>query len=61
MAIFSLTFLGIAPLGHPAVGSLTHAVSIRPALVVFGVLAVGAGLLYGQRLRRVGAISDGNV
>jgi hypothetical protein len=55
MAIFSMAFLGIAPLGHLAMGSLTHFVGIRPALVLFGTLAVAAGLLHRQRLRRVEA------
>jgi len=36
MVIFSMAFLGIVPLGHLAMGSLTHPVGIRPALVVFG-------------------------
>jgi MFS family permease len=52
MAIFSMAFLGIAPLGHLAMGSLTHAVGIRPALVVFGVLAVAAGVVHRRRLRQ---------
>ncbi len=54
MAIFSMAFLGIAPLGHLAMGSLTHAVGIRPAFLLFGALAVGAGLVHRQRVRRVG-------
>ena len=54
MSIFSMAFLGIAPLGNLAMGSLTHAVGIRPAFVVFGVLAVGAGLVHRRRMRRVG-------
>jgi hypothetical protein len=35
-------------------GSLTHFVGIRPALLVFGTLAIGVGLLHRRRLRRVG-------
>ena len=49
MAIFSVAFLGIAPLGSMAVGSLTHAIGIRPALFVFGVLALVAAVLPGRR------------
>ncbi|MFN3544962.1 MAG: MFS transporter [Thiobacillus sp.] len=54
MAIFSMAFLGIAPLGSLALGSLTHAVGIRPALVLFGTLAIAAGLAHRQRLRAAG-------
>lgn len=43
MAIFSMAFLGVAPLGHLAMGSLTHFVGIRPAFGLFGALAVGVG------------------
>ena len=55
MAIFSTAFLGIAPLGHLVMGSLTHFVGIRPALVLFGSLAVAVGLLLRRRLRQAGA------
>ncbi len=54
MAIFSVAFLGVAPLGHLAMGSLTHFVGIRPAFVLFGTLAVGAGLWHRRRLRQMG-------
>lgn len=46
MAIFSVAFLGIAPLGSLAMGSLTHALGIRPALFLFGALAILAGLTH---------------
>lgn len=49
MAIFSVAFLGIAPLGSLAMGSLAHAVGIRPALLLFGVLTVLAGLAHRAR------------
>jgi MFS family permease len=49
MATFSMAFLGVAPLGSLAVGSLAHAVGIRPALFVCGLLTVAAGLA--QRYR----------
>ena len=55
MAIFSMAFLGIAPLGHLTMGSLTHFVGIRPALMLFGALAVAASLLLRRRLRQAGA------
>lgn len=52
MSAFTLSFLGIAPLGSLALGGLAHAAGVRPALVLFGVLAVLAGLLHGWRLGR---------
>lgn len=55
MALFSMAFLGIAPLGHLAMGSLTHFFGIRPALVLFGSLAVAVGFLLRRRLREAGA------
>ncbi len=55
MATFSMAFLGIAPLGSLAVGSLAHGVGVRPALFVCGVLTVLVGLLHAYRrpLKRV--------
>ncbi len=54
MAIFTMAFLGIAPLGSLAMGSLTHALGIRPALFVFGMLALLAGLVH-RRCQRLAA------
>jgi MFS family permease len=51
MAIFTMAFLGIAPLGNLAMGSLTHAFGIRPAFLLFGTLAVLAGFAHRQRLK----------
>ena len=52
MAIFSMAFLGIAPLGSLTVGSLVHGLSVRPVLVVCGLLTLTAGLIYRQLVRR---------
>ncbi len=52
MATFSMAFLGVAPLGSLAVGSLAHTAGIRPTLFLCGVLAMAAGLIRFQRLRR---------
>lgn len=46
MAIFSMAFLGIAPLGSFTVGTVAHAVGIRPTLVACGLLTLAAGLVY---------------
>jgi MFS family permease len=46
MAIFSMAFLGVAPLGSLAMGSLTHALGVRPTLFLFGVLTIAAGLMH---------------
>jgi MFS family permease len=51
MAIFTMAFLGIAPLGSLALGSATHFLGVRPALVSFGTLAIVAALAHRQRLR----------
>lgn len=53
MAIFTMAFLGIAPLGNLLLGSLTHALGIRPALLLFGALAIVAGLVHRHRLRAI--------
>lgn len=45
MAIFSMAFLGIAPLGSFAVGQLAHAVGVRPTLLGCGIATVLVGLL----------------
>lgn len=52
MSVFSMSFLGIAPLGSLAVGSLTQGVGVRPTLFLCGLLTVFAGLAHGARLRR---------
>lgn len=46
MAIFSMAFLGVAPLGSFMVGSITHHLGIRPTLVGCGLLTLTAGLAY---------------
>ena len=52
MSAFTLSFLGIAPLGSLAMGSLAEHLGIRPTLMVFGMLLVVAGLAHGRALRR---------
>lgn len=54
MAIFSMAFLGIAPLGSFMVGSIAHGLGIRVTLAGCGVLTLMAGLLYSCRLRSSG-------
>jgi len=46
MSLFTMAFLGLAPLGSLAVGSLAHAVGVRPTLVACGLLTTVAGLAY---------------
>jgi MFS family permease len=46
MAIFSMAFLGVAPLGSLAMGGLTHTLGVRPTLFLFGVLTIAAGLMH---------------
>jgi len=52
MAIFSMAFLGVAPLGSLLVGSIAHQVGIRPTLVACGLLTLAAGLIYRRRMHR---------
>ena len=46
MAIFSMAFLGIAPLGSFTVGSIAHALSIRWTLLACGLLTLLAGIAF---------------
>ncbi len=50
MATFTMAFLGVAPLGSLAVGSLAEAVGIRPTLLLCGLLTVAAGGWHGRLL-----------
>lgn len=52
MSAFTLAFLGIAPIGSLAMGSLAEQVGIRPTLVVFGLTLVGVGLVHRRALGR---------
>ena len=49
MALFTMAFLGIAPLGSFTVGSLAHTFGVRPTLVACGLLTIAAGLAYRRR------------
>jgi len=51
MAIYSAAFLGVAPLGSLAVGSLAHIVGVPHTLLACGLIAVGVGLTARRRLR----------
>lgn len=57
MAIFSMAFLGIAPLGSFIVGSVAHQVGIRPTLAACGLLTLAAGLIY-RRLTRAASAQE---
>ncbi|MBS1191437.1 MAG: arabinose efflux permease family protein [Rhodocyclaceae bacterium] len=46
MAIFSMAFLGIGPLGSFTIGSVAHGLGIRATLVVCGLITLAAGLFY---------------
>jgi MFS family permease len=63
MSAFTLSFLGSAPLGSLAVGSLAQAIGIRSTLVLFGLALVAAGLVHGRalgrRLRAARALTGG--
>ncbi len=53
MSLFTMAFLGLAPLGSFAVGSLAHAIGVRPTLVACGLASCAAGLAY-RRSQRAG-------
>lgn len=58
MATFSMAFLGTAPLGSLAAGSLAHAVGVRPTLLACGLLAMLIGLIHTHRLRQKGMLKS---
>jgi hypothetical protein len=50
MAIFSMAFLGIAPLGSFAVGHLVHWFGVQPVLFLCGLGAIAVGVVGRRRL-----------
>ncbi|HYP69090.1 MAG TPA: MFS transporter, partial [Thiobacillaceae bacterium] len=52
MATYSMAFLGTAPLGSLAAGTLAHTVGIRPTLFTCGVMAMLVGLVHAYHLRQ---------
>lgn len=52
MAIFSMSFLGIAPLGSFTVGSLAHYAGVQPTLIGCGIATVAVGFLARSRQRQ---------
>ena len=52
MALYSMAFLGIAPLGSFAVGSFGHVLGIRDTLAACGIASLLCGLLYRRAVRR---------
>lgn len=51
MALFTMAFLGLAPIGSFVVGSAAHAFGVRPTLVVCGLASCVAGLIYRRSQR----------
>lgn len=58
MALFSTAFLGIAPLGSLAIGSLVHTLGIRATLAGCGLIALAAGIAYRALARRGGIMGS---
>jgi MFS family permease len=52
MAIFSTAFLGIAPLGSLAVGTIGETLGVRQTLLACGLLTVGLGTIYLRQLKQ---------
>jgi len=46
MALFSVTFIGIAPLGNLMAGSLAHVIGVQVTVAGCGVACAVCGLLY---------------
>lgn len=53
MALFTMAFLGLAPVGSFIVGSAAHAFGVRPTLLACGLASCAAGLIY-RRSQRAG-------
>jgi MFS family permease len=49
MAIFSMAFLGVAPLGSLTVGSVAHAIGVPHTLIGCGLTTVVVGLFFNRR------------
>jgi MFS family permease len=58
MAIFSMAFLGIAPLGSFTVGHLAHVVGVQPALFACGIATLAVGWATRRRLAGGGPVSS---
>ena len=58
MSIFSMSFLGIAPLGSLAVGSVAHAIGVPLTLVGCGLATMVVGAVAQRHLRRAGQRGD---
>jgi MFS family permease len=52
MSAFTFSFLGIAPLGSLAAGSLAQEIGIRPTFVLFGSALLVAGIAHSRRLKK---------
>ena len=52
MALFSIAFLGVAPLGSLAIGLVAEALGVRITLAACGLLVLTGCLLWGRRLGR---------
>lgn len=52
MALFSTAFLGVAPLGSLAIGTLGEFFGVRATLCACGILALALGLAYRSHLRQ---------
>lgn len=52
MALFSIAFLGVAPLGSLAIGLVAEALGVRVTLAACGLLILAGCLIWGRRLGR---------
>lgn len=52
MALFSIAFLGVAPLGSLAIGLVAEALGVRITLAACGLLILAGCLIWGRRLGR---------
>jgi MFS family permease len=50
IALYSLSFMGITPLGSLAAGSLSEIIGVPYTVFAFSVVCIGSALLFGKRL-----------
>ncbi|MFO7978719.1 MAG: MFS transporter [Bacteroidales bacterium] len=53
VSLYSLTFMGITPLGSLLAGGVSEAIGVPYTVFLFSLVCIGSSLLYGKRLRIV--------
>ncbi|MFO7978381.1 MAG: MFS transporter, partial [Bacteroidales bacterium] len=53
VSLYSLTFMGITPLGSLLAGGVSEAIGVPYTVFLFSLVCIGSSLLFGKRLRVV--------